>query len=156
MHYVHHITLTTGHMARQDRAGVSDATMARLVPWLRNALATPVAVAIPDTDGYMARAHVADGALVVTLYAPRPDIGEPMPLLVFGVAVRSRHSAQLWALLLEQPGVLKDVREPGTPWCAGVPFPALLSHPAALEWAGDFERCVTWAWATRHPDLRLA
>lgn len=154
MHYVDHITLTTGDSARQDRAGVSDATMARLVPWLRSALANPARVTIPDTGGYMAQAHVADEALLITMYTPQPDIGEPIPLLIFGVAVRSSHAAPLWELLVEQPGVLKDVRQPGTPWCAVVPYPALLSHPAALEWAGDFERCIAWAWAVQHPDLR--
>lgn len=158
MHYITHITLTTGHVAHQGREDVSDATLAVVVPWLRAALSSGQPEPIPAVPGgYAAVALQQDGALVVTVYGPSPDIGQRMPLATFGVAARSRHASMLWDMLMHtQPAVLPRLQQPGTPWCAVVPYPMLLDHPDAAEWLGDLERCIAWAWATCTPDVRPA
>ncbi len=156
MHYITHITLTTGHVVRQQRGDVPDAALAALVPWLAGALARGQRTPLPWLHGgYSALALQQDGALVVTVYGPDPDIGKPEALATFGVAPRSRSAAPVWNLLMEtQPDVITSLSMPGAPWCAVVPYPVLVAHPDAIEWLGDFERCVAWAWASRNPGLR--
>jgi len=153
MQYITHLTLTTGHVARQQRADVSDEMLAVLVPWLRHALTSAAPQPVPQTEGYQARAVAQGGSLVVTVYAPTPDVGPALPLLTFGVAARSRHAPMLWELLTRQPCVQEGLRQPPAPWCGVVLYPALAGHLTATEWLGDFERCVAWAWVTRNPGL---
>jgi len=154
MRYIAHVTLTTGHSARSTREDVAPDTLAVLVPWLRNALSAGRAIHIPGaSDGCSALVMQQDGALLVTVYGPQPDIGVPAPLATFGVASRSRHAHKLWEMLRGQPWVLPSLLMPGAPWCAVVPYPSLLAHSEAAEWLGDFERCVAWAWVTKQPDL---
>jgi hypothetical protein len=156
VHYIAHITLTTGHIARQQRADVSDAALATLVPWLADALATGQRTPLPWLPGgCSALALQQDGALVVTVYGPDPNIGKPVALATFGVAPRSRSAPPLWDMLMRtQPYVIAGLSMPAAPWCAVVPYPVLVAHPDAIEWLGDLERCVAWAWASRHPGLR--
>ncbi|UNU01215.1 hypothetical protein [Xanthomonas translucens] len=156
MHYITHITLTTGHIARQQRGDVPDAALAALLPWLAGALSSGHPTPLPWLPGgYSALALQQDGALVVTVYGPDPDTGQPEPLTTFGVAPRSRSAAPLWDMLMRtQPYVIAGLSMPGAPWCAVAPYPTLVAHPDAIEWLGDFERCAAWAWASRHPGLR--
>ena len=42
------------------------------------------------------------------------------------------------------------------PWLAVITHPTLAAHLGATEWLGDFERCVAWAWITRHPAVESA
>ena len=155
MHYITHITLTTGHMARQHRGDVREETMAVLVPWLSDAIASGQREPIPAVPGgYTALALKQDGALVVTVYCRDPEVGSPEPLATFGVAPRSRSAVPMWALLTStQPHVLHGLRMPSAPWCAAVPYNALAGYTDVLEWLGDFERCIAWAWVSRHPGL---
>lgn len=158
MHYISHITLTTGHVANHGRAVVSDAALAVVVPWLAEALTSLEPLPIPGVTGdFAALALQQAGALVVTVYGPQPDIGRREPLASFGVAVRSRQAGKLWDMLMQtQPGVIRGLQPPGVPWCAVVPYPALLAHGDALGWLGDFERCVAWAWVTRNPSIEAS
>ena len=152
--YLDHITMTTGHWVRQDRARVSDAVTAVIAPWLRAASASEVPVLIPGLDGYRAKVLTHDGALIVTVYGPDPDIGRAHALCTFGVAVRSRHAQHLWDLLMQQPGAKQDIHQPGAPWLASIPHEALSFDLDAARWMGDFERTCAWAWVTRNPSIK--
>ncbi len=151
--YLDHITLTTGHRVRQDRARVSDAVTAVMAPWLQDASTRGAPVLIPGLDGYKAKVLSHDGALIVTVYGPDPDIGRAHALCTFGVAVRSRHAQALWDMLMQQPGVRPDLQQPGAPWLASVPYAALITDLDAARWMGDFERTCAWAWVTRNPTI---
>lgn len=152
--YINHMTLTTGHSSRSQRADVTDATLAVITPWLQQAVNSGGQHALPGLPDYAAAVFVQDGGLVVTVYAPQPDLGPRLPLVTFGVAQRSRHGEALWALLVANFGAHAKARRPGEPWCAVALHPTLMLDPATTEWLGDFERCVAWAWVTRNPVLR--
>ena len=155
MRYIHHITLTTGHLVARPRSEVTDETLAIMVPWLAEAIAIGRPMPIPAADGYQALALVQDGALVVTVYGPQPEVGRPDPVVTFGVTARSLQAPRLWDLLAAMPGVKPGLTRPDAPWCAVVVhLPLLLRHPAAAGWLGDFEHCTAWAWVTRTSDIQ--
>lgn len=145
MTYLNHITLTSGHLARTSRAGVTEETIEALAPWLERALESEVPVPLPgplgSRDGFSAVAYTADGALVCTVYDPTNQ-----PLVTFGVAARSRHASELWALLVAQFGAVAGLKMPSTPWCAVAIHPAFAMQRGTSAWIGDFERCVAWTW----------
>ncbi|CBA14785.1 hypothetical protein [Xanthomonas albilineans] len=151
-----HITLTTGDVAKQGREAIVDTTLAIVGSWLTSALVSGKPEPIPGIkSGNAALALQQDGALVVTVYGPTPDVGKADALVTFGVATHSMHANNLWSMLLQtQPYIRKDLQQPCMPWCAVVPYPNLLNHTDAAAWIADFERCVAWAWASRNPELR--
>lgn len=151
--FIDHLTMTTGHRVRQERSDVSDGAIAVVAPWLRAASAKDEPMFIPVLDYYKAKVVSHDGALVVTVYGPDPDIGRAHALCTFGVAVRSRHAQALWEMLMQQPGIRPDLQQPGAPWLASVPYASLLTDLDAARWMGDFERTCAWAWVTRNPSI---
>lgn len=141
--YLNHITLSTGHIRRSPRAEVADDTIKMLSPWLAKALAHDGAYPLPGplgAEGYKASLSVEHGALLCTLSA------DSELLLTFGVAARSRQAGELWAMMCAQYGSAEALTAPGTPWCAVALHPAIVGRPDVASWAGDFERCIAWAW----------
>lgn len=157
MTYLHHITLSTGHTRRSDRAEVSGETLARVGPWLAALVESgkPAPLPVSGLSEYTGHATVVDGALVVTISGPEqtegPMAGKAPPLVTVGVAKRSRHGAALWPLMTgpvmtpAKPGI----QRPGEPWAAVAIWPTLALHPEAAGWLGDLERCIAWAWMDR-------
>ena len=90
------------------------------------------------------------------------DTDELVPLVTFAVGVQG-DTGHLWRYLCRaladeaaQCGNLRGLRihdtidpesPPATPWCAvWMHLPLLLrAYPDALDWLGNFERCVAWA-----------
>lgn len=163
MPYLTHITLSSGHANRSERANVSDETLSVVAPWLLAAVASGRRVPLPvePLSHYSAVALVQDGALVVTLYGPQGphETGKPalasdgIPLVTLAVAQRSRHAAKLWPLMVAQFGAKAGITVPTAPWCAVAVHPSICAHMGALDWLGDLERCIAWAWITRRPSL---
>lgn len=160
--YINHITLNTGHLARTQRAGVDPEVTALLAPWLQVIVNSGQAhpLPVPELAHISAQAFVQDGGLVVTVSAPagphtpgKPHTGPAMPLVTLGVAQRSRQGAALWALLVNAFGQKPGLQEPGAPWLAVALHPSAAAYTGALDWLGDFERCIAWAWITRNPVL---
>lgn len=160
--YIRHITLTTGHCNRSSRAEVDDATLAVLAPWLVKAVASgaPQPLPVDDLSHYSAVAFTDGGGLVVTIYAPSgPHVpGQSSrpggtPLVTIGVAQRSRHGGNLWAMMVASFGAAAGLAKPQEPWCAVALHPAVALHEDAARWLGDLERCIAWAWITRRPLL---
>ena len=91
-------------------------------------------------------------ALIATLVR---DGDVPRPVVCFGVAPDDEAAGRLWPALermyleiTERPGFRSadfaaPARPAATPWCAAMTV-ALSGREAA--WAGDFERCLAWAW----------
>lgn len=160
--YIHHLTMTTGHLARTSRADVAPEVTALLAPWLQGLVKTGKAapLPVPELSHYSAQAMVEDGGLVVTVYAPaephlqgRPHGGAVMPLVTLGVAQRSRQGAALWGKLTQAFPSRPGLQMPATPWIAVVMHPGMAAHKGALDWLGYFERCIAWAWVTRNPTI---
>lgn len=145
--YIHHLTLATGHTTRIERGDVAGETLARVGPWLVALVESgePAPLPVSDLAHYTAHASVQDGALLVT-------ISGSAPLVTMGVAKRSRHGAALWPLMVGLPGTKAGLERPGEPWCAVAIHPGVITHPDALAWLGDLERCIAWAWVTRPAD----
>lgn len=138
--YINHITLATGHNARTSSADVAASTLAVMRPWLAEALAYKDAYPLPGPlgrDGYRAPVCIVQGALLCTVFGP-----PLVPLVTFGVAGRSRQSAELWAMLVAQYGAKPGLQAPGTPWCAVALHPGYMSQMGVSAWIGDFERCL--------------
>lgn len=153
--HIEHTTLTTGDVARQERGMVHDSTLAVVIPWLREAIASGTRQRIPGVPGgYQGLALTAQGALILTVYSPEPQVGTPLPLISMGVAARSRQSGPLWAVLSAHPGLRPGIKQPKAPWCGVVLHPTLKEFIDATSWLGDFERSIAWAWVTRNPDIR--
>lgn len=151
--YIAHITLSTGHIRRSPRSEVGDDALAVLVPWLEAARAAgePIPLPAESLAHYSGKVMLEDGALLCTIYGPGA-----VPLVTFGVAQRSRQGEPLWELLAGMGQPSPAARMPSAPWCGVVLHPSAVLFPDAMEWLGDLERCVAWAWITRKPDLRAA
>jgi hypothetical protein len=157
---IQHLTLASGHTSRIERGDVTGETIGRIAPWLGALVESGAAAPLPLSGlaDYSASASVNRGALLVTISA-KADVSGPMagmaqPLVTIGVARRSADGDSLWPLLCgahTQQGNLAAVRPP-EPWCGVVIWPTLFLHPGALEWLGDLERCIAWAWCTRPAD----
>lgn len=153
--YINHITLNTGHIARTSRADVAPAVTALLAKWLPSTINSGKAhpLPTPELSHFSAQVFVQDGSLVVTVSAPvgphrqgKPHAGQTMPLVTFGVAQRSRQRAPLWDMLVGAFGCKPGLQAPGAPYCAVAIHPGIAAYTGPIEWLGDFERCVAWAW----------
>lgn len=160
--YITHITLTTGHMRRSPRDEVGDDTLRALHPWLTDLIASGERrpLPVPALAQYSVNATVEGGGLVATIWAPRgphvpshPHFGEVDPVATLGIAQRSRHGPDLWALMLAHLGGKSGLKRPAEPWCAVALHPAMAAHRDSAALIGDLERCIAWAWITRAPSL---
>ena len=64
--------------------------------------------------------------------------------------------AELWQMMIAQPGARPGLTKPQEPWLAALVYPSAVGYRGDLGWMGDFEACVAWAWITRRPDLSAA
>ena len=160
--YINHITLTSGHLARTPLSDVSPAVTHLLAAWLVGVVNTGRShpLPLPELSHFTVRAFVESGSLVVSVYAPhgpheqgKPYEGPDMPLITLGVARRSRQGADLWAKMIKSFATMPGLERPGAPWCAVAIHPSMAMYRGPVEWLGDFERCLAWAWITLNPGL---
>lgn len=159
MTYLHHVTLSTGHLRRSPRAEVAGEVVATLRAMLGEALAAPgAAVAMPEhVQPRCTLSATAEGrCLVATVWAP-PEGELRVPLATIGVAGHGRCGARLWESLHAHaaPGLTLATRgqpAPAAPWCGARLEPGIALHPQAASWLGDLERCLAWAWLERRRD----
>ena len=163
--YINHLTLNTGHMARTQRADFVPEVTALLAIWLQSIINSGQVhpLPVPELAHISAQAFVQDGGLVVTVSAPvgphvpgKLHAGAVAPLVTLGVAQRYRQGAALWALLLGAFASKPGLQQPVTPWLAVALHPSAAAYTGALDWLGDLERCIAWAWITRNPALGSA
>lgn len=153
--YLTHVTLTSGHERISPRSEVGDDLVAALQPVLRRALAGDHAP-VPGQPGYTMTGGVHGRCCMVTLWGVvRDTVGpERVPVMHVGVAAHSRCGAHLWRRLHERedlPTSTDPERCPPEPWCADLLDVGAGLLPAALEWTGDWSRCVAWAWLEMAP-----
>ena len=167
--YIEHVTLLTGHTRQSPRSEVDDATLALVAPWLDAAVKaghpTRHALPVPALSQYSISTTHVTGALLATVWAPigphvqgKPFGGACEPIVTIGVAQRSRHASDMWPLLLQIQALSTPVfaQKPRAPCCVVVLHPPLIARSQPLDWLGDFQRCVAWAWITRNPHLQAS
>jgi hypothetical protein len=143
---MHHYTLNTGHTRISPRSEIAAGVLPRMAPLL----------AVGEHDlgelhdvfaGYRLVVPFTEAGYFATLY--RGD----RPLRSLAVAATAEDEAVVWPALeglylmaTEAPGMrAADFqalhRPPSLPWVAV----ALVDPLAVPGWAGDFERCLAWA-----------
>lgn len=148
--YVHHVTLQSGHVRRSPRAEVPDSVVVALAPLVERALRGEH-VPVPGFPAYTMRGGVEGRCIVITIYAAE----DGAPVVTVGIATHSRCGAALWRRLHEsspgtlQPRATSPNNVPPEPWCAARLEAGAGLHADALDWAGDLERCLAWAWIER-------
>jgi len=149
--YLRHVTLTTGHVRDSYADEVSSEVMAGMRHLIQRICVgdTSEAVSLREyasVGAYSVAGRCSARCLVVTVYADGP----PTELVcTIGVAAHSRCGATLWRNLHQwgQVPVRTDPTQcPPEPWVAAALDEAAASHPDAMAWLGDFERCLAWAW----------
>lgn len=125
--YIWHYTVSTGHGRRSARSEASDAAVTICKLQIAEALRDQTPYVQPD---YRLKASAAGGALLATLMAGDRSV------VTAAVCRKSRDSARLWAMI-GQNGA-----PPAPPWLAAI----IHTDDPAILWAGDWERCVAWAW----------
>lgn len=147
--YLHHVTLTTGHVARQRREDISDAAV-EAVSEMLDGILQGAHVAVPGQPRYRANGTHHGRDLIVTLWAGPWEARSP--ILTTGVALKSRSAPRLWRELHAHPETLPmplataAEAPPPTPWIADRLEAGAIQHTDALAWTGDWSRCLGWAW----------
>lgn len=145
--YLHHVTLTTGHVRRSSGDEVGDAVIASLHDFIA-AMITGGRPAIPNFPGYTMTGTGEGKCLLGTVW--RGDA----PVVTIGIAGRSTCGAKLWQILHQTLAAMPPLATAGQPcppepWCAArLEVGGILDHEA-MTWVGDFERCLAWAWLGR-------
>jgi len=139
--YLYFVTLNTGSADRiaPPSAIVTQAAALDLARALRDGV-----TGIARHSGFQLQALTVGPALLCTV----SKAGQP--LATFGVAARSRGSANLWQIMHETSagyGLASDrTSPPPAPWCGVRVEPGFLSYPDAAQWLASYEVDVATAW----------
>lgn len=138
--YIRHITLNTGHARDSFAVEVSEEALRACHMLIQRLSATRQPV--PGWPDYTISGQRQRRKLVLTVW--RGDA----PIVTMGIALHSRDGAGLWRALHETakaPIKTSAERCPPEPWAAVLIHGGLLLASDAIEWLGDFERCIAWA-----------
>jgi hypothetical protein len=148
--FIRHITLQSGHV-RDSFAGEvkTDALVfcQHLIDQCLERDGQRIPITLPGTEDYSLLAGRAPGRSLVGSVWHCDEA--PVALVNFAVAVKSRPGSRIWRRLHEfstVPAATDSDRCPTEPWIAVSLEPDIVNHADALEWLGDFERCLAWAW----------
>lgn len=148
-----HLTLATGHLRASPRHEVRDDTIAvcaALFPVLLDPTTMAPTASIPGVPNpyYLAASRVGGNGLLCLVLRDTPSES----IATFGVAPDESSAPALWDELhacAHDVPVTTGLALPPAPWCAVALHRGVVHHHRALEWLGDFERCVAWAWIER-------
>ncbi|MFZ5746561.1 MAG: hypothetical protein ACOY45_02760 [Pseudomonadota bacterium] len=143
MRYLNHLTINTGNIRRSWRGEVADDVVDHMRELLADAIQSGGDTSMPIC-WYML--HVEPFGDRRALLCTISGVGGA--LAAIGVAARPARAlwGQLIALRHRLDPDVRPVDEPQAPWCSVLLLPALREATDALDWLGDFERCVGWAW----------
>jgi hypothetical protein len=142
-----HYTLNTGHTRASPRSEVGNEIITLMTPWLE-----PGEYDLPEQfPGHRVVVPLCEHGFGFTVY------GGKAPLVTCGVADTDQAAAEVWPALESMYLKITD-RQPFAgagsqapkmpvylPWLSVV----LVFPSPAVEWLGDFERCLAWAWLER-------
>lgn len=135
---MNHYTLNTGHNRVSPRSEVLDEIIEMCQPWL-----LPGEHHLPNPGGYRLVVPGVPAGWLGTVY--QADV----PICSIGVAANHEESAVIWSALMRMHDKIAyvggDPVEPQPPWCSVL----LIASSPSIEWLGDFERCMAWAYLER-------
>lgn len=139
--FIRHITLTTGHVRDSFAGEVSPAAVDVCKDLIRqmNACKRP---RIPGFESFSVSGVSHGRCFVATVWSGNE------PIVTIGIATHSRCGAEVWRALHKSttmPCATNVDSCPSEPWCAARLEPLFLWYPDAMQWVGDFERCLAWA-----------
>lgn len=151
---IFHTTLTLGGSARwSHRSECAPQLLAELRPIIAECERDGIAE-LPSPSGLMHLQRIEDAdrpSRHVAIWAIREPQGPA--LVTMALAMKARVGAGLWRTLhagaAQQEPLRTDAGDvPPSPWLAVMlHLPAILPVPhPAIEWLGDAERCIAWAW----------
>ena len=152
--YIWHVTLDTGHTRRSPRSEVDDGVLPRVQAMLQQALAGER----PEVMNGCTLTAAAEGrCLLGTVWKPLGSVSKSVPVVTIGVAEHSRCGGRLWRLMHDvadrtgmPPLATNRTKPPQEPWCAARLEIGSIAAVETMEWLGDFERCLAWAFLERH------
>lgn len=151
---LHHLTLTTGHVARTTRAEVRSAVIMSLAPLAQSGGGTVPCfgwnVEVRRPQPHSTEALCNGAASFIVHDAVRAPL-MPSPLVRCVVCWQAERSNDAWDLAKQ---AAQDSRLPTTasirqprevPWLAVMLCPGIMDlSPVAIAALGDFERCFAW------------
>jgi hypothetical protein len=145
---MHHITVNTGHVRWSPR----DEVDRRLLSLLRDHLHAALhgRAPVPGFPAFATHATHEQNVLMATI-SRRRDEGW-VPIVTLAVVPASGDLQGIWTLLRRGPSALPIADAPppdvsAGPWCLVRLWDVVALLPREeLEWLGDYERCLAWAW----------
>lgn len=144
--YIKHITLQTAHIRNCEKKEVSEEALAYCDSLIEQCLLNPQAKKPIAVDGYSVTMSSTYSALVVTVWYGTQN---PLPIVTFSCVTKSRNSLKIWRELHRYatlPTQTQEHNPPQTPYLAVSLHATAIDYSDAINWLGDFERCVAWAW----------
>lgn len=139
-----HYTINTGHSRQSPRSEVADEIIA-----ICQKMLTPGEHKLPNDPRYTLTVPACQHSWAATVRR-----GKDYPIVIFGVADTEEAAQEIWPQLegmylrITDSGPFARAnfaapRMPDTlPWCCAV----TIMPDQAMEWLGDLERCMAWAW----------
>lgn len=132
MKSLNHYTITTGHNRVSPRSEVSAEAIAAVGPLLSAGNHQ-----MPGFGDYVVRVTIEGAVLAATVQRGRKPIATAIVCAdEAGFSAALKSTGCIPAVVLTPPALLVDVY-------------ATAAGDSALEWVGDFERCLAWAWLER-------
>lgn len=147
--YINHITLQSAHSRDSFAREVSRATLEACKKLIEKCLASNEIVEIAEYPGFYLLCNQFGGRVLSgsIWYGTK----KPIALANFAIAIKSKNSKKSWAALHKFSTLTPATdsgKPPSVPWIAVSIVPEAAAYPDAMQWFGDFERCLAWAWVT--------
>jgi hypothetical protein len=145
MDTIRHTTPTTNQVRQPFWSKVGDELIEVCTGLIRQ-ITMGETVSLPWPPGYSLNGQAVDRCLVAVVWAN----GLPsQAVATIGVVAADRGAATVWRQLhrLGETPVVTDPKGcADAPWVATAHDADIVRHMNAVEWLGDFERCLAWAW----------
>ena len=141
LEYINHITLNTGHSRRTYPHEIDKGLYFKLKKLLRDSF-SPEGAKLDDI--YYFKSSTGGGQeMITTLYGFSQE--KPIPILTTGISAKT--NGYLWGLLHGDDSfglVTNKDALPSVPYIADRLEIGSMFLPEALQWTGDFSRCIGW------------
>jgi hypothetical protein len=161
---MHHVTLNNGHTRWSSREEVDPEVLGLLAPMARSGR-HPIA----QTDCHVSVTSLPGVALFTVEAPPVPELPATpyAPLATCAVIWTTEHEQQVWesmeklhlqiaesgdgAMLASGALAASPDKPASLPWLAIVLLPGSAFYPQHMNWLGEFERCLAWAFLEGRP-----
>jgi hypothetical protein len=139
-----HITLNSGHVRDSPRSEVAD----EVLDAVRLLVVKTGSFDVPGQPGWRTNLTLDQGAAVFDVRQGNA------PIVMCAVAWSTKNAEEVWAVLARmatQFGTPKPPSMPAAvPWIGVLLLPTAVGAQEAMDWLGDYERCLAWAILEEH------